>query len=146
MRLVVQRVASASVEVEGKIAGKIGKGLLVLLGIHKDDSPEQTVWLVNKLVNLRIFEDEKGKMNKDVKEVGGEVLVVSQFTLYANCANGRRPDFMESAGGLKAEPIYEKFCREVAGEMGGVQTGIFGAFMKISLINDGPVTVILEGR
>lgn len=146
MRLVVQRVSSASVEVEGKIVGQIGRGVLVFLGIHKNDTPENTAWLVNKLVNLRLFEDAAGKMNLSVKDCGGEVLVVSQFTLYGNCTNGRRPDFFEAAAGPVAEPIYEKFSEEVRQEMGAVQKGIFGASMKISLVNEGPVTLIVEGK
>ena len=144
MRLVIQRVTSASVEVEGETVGKIGKGLLVLLGIRRQDTPEDTVWMVNKLLNLRIFEDTQGKMNLSVKDIGGEVLVVSQFTLYGNCVNGRRPDFLEAAPGSQAEPIYHKFSQEVSRELGKVQNGVFGAHMHISLVNDGPVTVILD--
>lgn len=146
MRLVVQKVSSASVEVEGNVVGKIGKGVLVLLGIHKDDKADDTTWFVNKLVNLRIFEDDQGKMNLSLKDVGGQALVVSQFTLYGNCSNGRRPDFLEAAPGPVAEPIYAKFAKEVGTELGGVQTGIFGAFMNISLVNEGPVTLIIEGK
>jgi len=146
MKLVVQRVNHAKVAVEGKTVGEIGRGLLVFLGVHKEDKSEDTTWLVNKLINLRIFENDDGKMNISVKELGGQILVVSQFTLYGNCANGRRPDFMESAPGLQAEPIYQKFVNEVADEMGKVETGVFGAHMKISLENDGPVTLIVEGR
>lgn len=146
MRLVVQRVSHARVEVEGEVVGEIGRGVLVLLGVHKDDSAEDTTWLVNKLVNLRIFEDENGKMNLSVKDIQGEVLVVSQFTLYGNCGNGRRPDFIESAPGLRANVVYEKFVREVGLELGKVQTGKFGASMQVSLLNDGPVTLIVDGK
>ena len=144
MRLVVQRVSQASVTIENTIAGKIDRGLLVLLGIHQSDKPEMTKRYVNKLVNLRIFEDEAGKMNRSVKDINGEILVVSQFTLYGNCSKGRRPSFIEAAGPDAAIPIYEKFVGEVKGEMGGVQTGEFGASMDVSLVNQGPVTIILE--
>lgn len=146
MRVVVQRVKQASVAVDGKVVGAIDRGLLVLLAIHKDDKPEDTQWLVNKVVNLRIFKDDDGKMNRSVKEVGGEVLVVSQFTLYGNCVNGRRPDFLESATGPDAKSIYTKFAEEVALEMGSVKTGEFGASMEVSLVNDGPVTLLIDGK
>lgn len=145
MRLVIQRVSSASVEVDGVTVGKIGKGLLVLLGIHKTDTEAQISRLVNKLLHLRIFEDELDKMNLSVKDVGGEVLVISQFTLYGNSAKGRRPDFLESAPGGVAEPLYRQFAAEVSKELGHVQMGVFGAFMKVSLVNDGPVTLIIDG-
>ena len=145
MRLVIQRVSSASVEVEGEIVGQIQGGLLVLLGIHKNDTAAQIPWMVNKLLNLRIFEDEAGKMNRNVKDTGGNVLVVSQFTLYGNCANGRRPDFLESAPGTIAEPIYNQFVQEVSKELPEVQRGVFGVTMKIALVNEGPVTMIIDG-
>jgi len=144
MRIVIQRVSEAKVTVEEKICGKIGKGLLVLLGLHKNDKPEQTIWLVNKLVNLRIFQDENAKMNLSLKDIKGEALIVSQFTLYGNCTNGRRPDFIDTAPPDIAERIYEKFVKEVEKELGSVQTGKFGAYMEVSLVNDGPVTFILE--
>lgn len=144
MRIVVQRVKSASVKVDNKIVGAIGKGLLVLFGVKNGDQAEHTGWLVNKLINLRIFSDEQGKMNLSVKESQGEILVVSQFTLYGNCKNGRRPDFIESAHPVLAEQIYHKFANEVAQEMGTVQTGQFGAMMEVGLINDGPVTLIID--
>lgn len=148
MRIVVQRVEEASVSVEGSICGKIEKGLLVFLGVHKEDEEPATKWLVNKLVHLRIFSDENEKMNLSVQDVEGEILIVSQFTLYGNCNNGRRPDFFESAEGPKAEKIYDKFVAEVKGELGRdrVQTGQFAAHMSISLINDGPVTLVIEGK
>lgn len=146
MRLVVQRVKEATVEIGGEICGKIEQGLLVFLGIHKNDQPEDTLWLVSKLVNLRIFEDEKSKMNLNIKDIKGEALIVSQFTLYADCANGRRPDFFESAPGPMASGIYDKFINEVARELGRVQSGRFGAEMLVSLINDGPVTLIIDGK
>jgi D-tyrosyl-tRNA(Tyr) deacylase len=144
MRVVVQRVKEASVSVDGEVTGKIGKGLLVLFGVKNSDKPEDTVWLLNKLVNLRIFADEQGKMNLSVKDVQGEILVVSQFTLYGNCKNGRRPDFFESAPPVFAEQVYEKFLAEVEKEMGSVQAGRFGAMMQVQLINDGPVTLIID--
>lgn len=145
MRLVIQRVSSASVQVDDKIVGEIQSGLLVLLGVHKNDTTAQIPWMVNKMLNLRIFEDEAGKMNKSVKDICGNVLIVSQFTLYGNCANGRRPDFLESAPGPVAEPIYNQFVVEASKELPVVQKGIFGAMMKIALVNEGPVTMIIDG-
>lgn len=146
MRLVCQRVKRAKIEVNQQISGEIGPGILAFLGIHRNDTPEKTHWLVNKLVHLRLFEDGKGKMNRSVKEIGGEILVVSQFTLYANCTNGRRPDFFAAAPPIQAELIYEKFVCEVKKELGQVQTGIFGALMEVFSINHGPVTLILEEK
>jgi len=144
MKLVVQRVSEAEVTIDRSSVGKIGTGLLVLLGIHQSDLPETTKRYVDKLVNLRIFEDEEGKMNQSVKDVSGEVLVVSQFTLYGNSSKGRRPSFIEAARPETAIPIYEKFIQEVKEELGSVQTGDFGASMDVSLVNQGPVTIILE--
>lgn len=146
MRLVIQRVSEASVKIDGKICGSIGNGLLVFVGVHKDDIEENCEWLVNKLVNLRLFEDEHHKMNLGLKDIQGEVLIVSQFTLYANCSNGRRPDFFESAPPALAKRIYEKFVADVEKEIGKVQTGQFGAEMAVSLVNNGPVTIILDGK
>ncbi|MGA8165353.1 MAG: D-aminoacyl-tRNA deacylase [Waddliaceae bacterium] len=146
MKLVCQRVKTAKVVVNGHISGEIGPGVLAFLGIHKNDTPEKTSWLVNKLVHLRLFEDEWGKMNRSVKEIDGEILVVSQFTLYANCANGRRPDFFAAAPPAQAKPIYEKFVSEVKKELGQVQTGVFGASMEVYSVNNGPVTLILEEK
>lgn len=144
MRILIQRVKEAHVEVDKVAIGNIAKGLLVFLGIHQNDNPGQTLWLVSKMLNLRIFEDEEGKMNRSLLEIKGEVLVVSQFTLYANCKNGRRPDFFEAATPSIAEPIYNKFVEEVKQGLGSVQTGKFGANMQISLVNDGPVTMMVE--
>ena len=144
MKILIQRVKEAKVKVERKITGLIGHGLLVFLGIHKEDTPAQTPLLVNKLINLRCFTDEQGKMNLSVQDVEGKVLVVSQFTLYANCNNGRRPDFIDTMRGPDAEKIYEKFIQEVAEELGGIQTGKFGAYMEVSLVNDGPVTLLID--
>lgn len=144
MRVVIQRVKEASVTVEGVVTGRIGKGFLVLFAVHKDDVPESTTWLAQKICNLRIFTDPQGKMNLALKDVGGGVLVVSQFTLYGNCMNGRRPDFIQSASGDTAEAIYDKFVDEIGKEMGSVQTGVFAAKMEVALVNDGPVTFIIE--
>lgn len=144
MKLVVQRVSKASVDVEGKTVGEIGKGFLVLLGIAKEDTAKEIPWFVQKLVNLRIFEDAQGKMNLSLKEVDGSLLIVSQFTLYGNCANGRRPDFLQSAPSSIAEPLYQEFLAQAAKEVKIVESGVFGADMKVSLVNDGPVTIIVE--
>lgn len=144
MKAVVQRVKEAQVVVEGQVTGAIQDGLLVLFAVHKEDKAEDTKWMVNKIVNLRIFKDAEDKMNLSVKDIKGKILVVSQFTLYGNCVNGRRPDFIESAPPAVAIPIYEKFLSEIKQEMGEVQAGIFGAYMQVSLVNDGPVTLIIE--
>lgn len=144
MRLVIQRVKEASVKVDEAIIGQIGSGLLVLLGIHRDDQLEETRWLVSKLLNLRIFEDSQGKMNRSLIDTKGEVLVISQFTLYANCNGGRRPDFFEAAPPETAKLIYNQFVEAVRKEVGVVHTGQFGAYMQVSLINDGPVTIVLD--
>lgn len=146
MRLVIQRVKEAKVTADGELCGAINTGMLVLLGIHKRDTPDKTHWLVKKLVNLRCFQDEKGKLNLSIKDIKGNILVVSQFTLYANCNNGRRPDFFDAAPAELAETIYEKFVCEVKNEIGSVQTGKFGGYMEVSLVNDGPVTLILEDK
>jgi D-aminoacyl-tRNA deacylase len=143
MRLVIQRVKEASVRVDNKIVGKISQGALVLLGIHKNDLPEKTTWFVQKLIHLRFFSDHDGKMNLSLLDIKGEVLIVSQFTLYGNCKEGRWPDFFDAAPGALAEPIYEKFVGEVKQHL-PVQTGVFGAAMEVSLINDGPVTLLVE--
>lgn len=144
MRVVLQRVKEAAVLVDSKTVGKIGKGILVLLGVHKDDTPAPIAALVDKLIHLRIFDDPQGKMNLSVQDVGGEILVVSQFTLYGNCASGRRPDYIDSAPASKAEPLYDEFVAEVKKRLGKVETGTFRAYMEVSLVNDGPVTFILN--
>ena len=146
MRIVIQRVESAKVEVDGKTVGSIGKGALVLFGVHKDDAPAQTLWLANKLVNLRMFADALDKMNLSLLDIKGEVLIVSQFTLYGNCSEGRRPEFTASAPPALANSLYEKFILEVRQQNLNVQTGVFGARMKVSLVNDGPVTFILDAK
>lgn len=144
MKLVIQRVKRASVEVEGKTVGQIEKGFLVLIGIKKGDTKEQADYLVKKLCNLRIFTDENDKMNLSLKEVGGKLLIVSQFTLYGNCEGGNRPSFIEAARPEEAIPLYEYFCDECSKRQIEVQRGIFGADMKVELLNDGPVTIIIE--
>lgn len=144
MRLVVQRVKQAEVAVEGKTVGKIEKGFLVLLGVTHGDTKETADYLVKKLCNLRIFEDENEKMNLGLKEVGGQLLIISQFTLYADCTGGNRPSFIEAAKPDMANELYEYFCQECRKKEIKVEQGIFGADMKVSLLNDGPVTILLE--
>ena len=144
MRLIVQRVKQASVEVDKKIIGNIDKGFLVFIGITHTDTKKTADYLVNKLCNLRIFEDEKGKMNLSLKDIEGKLLIVSQFTLYANCKNGNRPSFTEAAKPNIANELYEYFCDKCKERQIEVQKGLFGADMKVNLINDGPVTIILE--
>ena len=144
MKLVVQRVKQASVVIEGKVVGNIEKGLLILVGVTHTDTEENADYLAKKLCALRIFEDEKGKMNLNVKDVEGSLLIVSQFTLYANCNSGNRPSFIEAARPEQAEPLYEYFCSKCEEHSIEVQKGIFGADMKVNLLNDGPVTIILE--
>ncbi len=144
MKLVIQRVKHASVMVEGKVVGEIEKGFLILVGVTHTDTQENADYLAKKLCALRIFEDENGKMNLSVKDVGGSLLIVSQFTLYANCNNGNRPSFIEAARPELAEPLYEYFCSKCEEQNVKVQKGIFGADMKVNLLNDGPVTLVLE--
>ncbi len=144
MKIVVQRVKNAQVQVEEKIVGKIEKGFLVLLGVTHTDTKEQVDYLVKKLCKLRVFSDENDKMNLSLKDVKGELLIVSQFTLYANCTDGNRPSFTEAARPNQANELYEYFCSECEKNEIHVEKGIFGADMKVSLLNDGPVTIILE--
>ncbi len=144
MKLVVQRVKNASVEVEHKIVGSIEKGYLVLLGVTHTDTKETADYLVKKLCNLRVFEDENGKMNLNIKQVGGSLLIVSQFTLYGDCSEGNRPSFINAAKPEMANELYEYFCDKCLENNIKVERGIFGADMKVSLLNDGPVTIILE--
>ena len=144
MRLVVQRVKNASVEVDKKTVGKIDKGYLVLLGVTHTDTKEIADYLVKKLCNLRIFEDENGKMNLNIKQVDGSMLIVSQFTLYGDCTDGNRPSFTNAAKPDFANELYEYFCEKCSENNIHVEKGIFGADMKVSLLNDGPVTIILE--
>jgi D-tyrosyl-tRNA(Tyr) deacylase len=145
MKAVVQRVKSSTVEIGHEISGAIGQGLLVLIGIHKDDTQAQMEWICNKLVKLRIFEDEEGKMNRSVEDIGGGILLVSQFTLYANSEKGTRPSFIEAARREKAEPLYNQMISwfETHTDL-NIQSGEFGASMNVKLENDGPVTIILE--
>ena len=144
MRLVIQKVKNAKVDIDGKTVSSIGKGLLVLLGVTHEDTKETVDYLVKKLCKLRVFEDENGKMNLSIKEVEGKLLIVSQFTLYADCSRGNRPSFVNAAKPDFANELYEYFCEKCKEEQIKVQKGIFGADMKVSLLNDGPVTIILE--
>lgn len=144
MKLVVQRVKNAKVEVDGKTVGSINKGFLVLLGVTHADTRSEADYLAKKLCNLRVFEDENGKMNLGLKDVGGELLIVSQFTLYADCTQGNRPSFINAAKPDVANELYEYFCEKCMEQNIKVEKGIFGADMKVSLLNDGPVTIILE--
>lgn len=144
MRLVVQRVLQAEVLVDGQSIGKINKGFLVLVGVGKDDTKEIADKYLKKLLGLRIFEDENGKTNLSLRDVGGELLLVSQFTLYANCKKGNRPSFIEAGEPAKAEALYEYMIEEAAKSVPVVQHGCFGADMKVSLINDGPFTILLD--
>lgn len=144
MRALIQRVSRASVTVEGKVAGQIGQGLLVLLGVGQDDSEVQVKALVDKIVYLRIFGDDEGKMNRSLLDIGGEVLVVSQFTLYADTRRGRRPGFTNAAPPSIAEPLVERFKAAIAAYGLTVADGIFGAYMDVELLNSGPVTIWLD--
>jgi D-tyrosyl-tRNA(Tyr) deacylase len=144
MRAVVQRVSESSVAVGPEVVGRIGRGLLVLLGVSKTDTEKESDYLAEKIVNLRIFEDEGGKLNRSLIEVGGEMLVVSQFTLLADCRKGRRPSFTAAAEPELAARLYEHFVRQTAKLGIPVQTGRFQALMAVSLVNDGPVTLIIE--
>jgi D-tyrosyl-tRNA(Tyr) deacylase len=146
MRAAVQRVSSARVKVDGAIVGEIGPGLLVLLGITNDDSAQRADWLAEKLVGLRIFEDDEGKMNRSLDEVEGSMLVVSQFTLYGDCRKGRRPSFVDAARPEQAIPLYEAFLRAVQALGVRIATGQFGAMMQVELINEGPVTLIVDAK
>ena len=145
MRLVVQRVTEANVTVDGTIVGEIKKGFLVLLGIKTTDTKQDVDYLVRKLINLRVFSDENDKMNLALKDIGGELLIISQFTLYGDCKkSGNRPSFTDSAKPDIAIPLYEYFVEECKKQIPVVQTGIFGADMKVNLLNDGPVTIIID--
>ena len=144
MKFIVQRVNKSQVEVEEKIVGKIDKGFMVLIGITHNDTKEIADFLVRKLINLRVFEDENGKMNLSLKDVQGSLLLISQFTLYAYCTSGNRPSFTNAAKPEFANELYEYIIEECKKQIPNVQTGIFGADMQVSLVNDGPVTIILE--
>ena len=147
MRVVIQRVTQASVTVEKEIVGQINQGLLVLLGIETEDSLEDVDWLLNKTLNLRIFNDENGVMNKSLLETGGELYVISQFTLMAATKKGNRPSYIRAAKHEQAIPLYETFCQKAEARMGkNVAKGIFGADMKVALLNDGPVTIQIDSK
>ena len=147
MRIVIQRVSEASVEIDQKIFAKIHQGLLVLLGIEEEDTSEDSNWLVSKIVNLRIFPDENGVMNLSVKDIDGEIIVVSQFTLHALTKKGNRPSYIKAAKPDVAIPMYEKFVQQLEIELGAtIQTGQFGADMKVALVNDGPVTISIDSK
>jgi D-tyrosyl-tRNA(Tyr) deacylase len=146
MRAVVQRVSRASVEIDGESVGSIGAGLVVLLGVTHDDTADKAKWLAEKIVGLRIFNDADVKMNRDLTEVGGAMLIVSQFTLYGDCRKGKRPSFIDAAPPPIAIPLYEAFINGVKALGIPVATGRFGADMKVELINDGPVTLIVESK
>lgn len=147
MRAVLQRVKYASVEINNKTVGKIDHGFLVLLGIEAEDDHKDIEWLVNKCMNMRIFSDEDGKMNKSIKDINGSFLIVSQFTLHASTRKGNRPSFMKAARPEQAIPMYEEFCKflEIKSEL-EVQKGVFGADMQVQLLNDGPVTIIIDSK
>ncbi len=144
MRAVVQRVKQSSVTVEHEVVGWIGRGLMVLLGVCGEDSQADADFLADKIVNLRIFEDDQGKMNRSLLDIQGEILVVSQFTLYGDCRKGRRPSFVRAAGPDQANFLYEYFVAQVKSKGVPVQTGRFRAMMEVALVNDGPVTLIVE--
>ena len=144
MRAVLTRVKHASVSVDGKVIGKIGEGFLVLLGVTHEDTETQAVKLADKLTGLRIFEDENEKLNRSLADVGGELLIVSQFTLYANCKKGRRPEFLSAARPEVAIPLYEKFVQLCRDKGFHTETGEFGAYMQVDSLNDGPLTIILD--
>ena len=144
MRAVLTRVKHASVTVDGQVIGRIGQGFLVLLGVTHEDTEAQAVKLADKLTGLRIFEDENEKMNRSLADVGGELLIVSQFTLYANCKKGRRPEFLSAARPEVAIPLYEKFVQLCRDKGFHTETGEFGAYMQVDSLNDGPLTIILD--
>ena len=147
MRIILQRVKEASVTIEGKINAEIGQGLLLLIGIEKEDQQEDIDWLCKKVLDLRIFSDNEGKMNRSIRDVEGDIIVVSQFTLHANIKKGTRPSFIKAARPELAIPLYENFVQTVENGLGKkVGTGEFGADMKVALINDGPVTIIMDSK
>ena len=147
MKVVIQRVNEASVSIDGQIAGSIQKGLMVLLGIETADTLEDVDWLSNKIVQMRIFDDAEGVMNLSVKEVGGNILLVSQFTLHASTKKGNRPSYITAAKHDISVPLYEAMIKKLSADMGApIQTGVFGADMKVALVNNGPVTIIVDSK
>lgn len=147
MRIVIQRVTEASVSIEGEVVGSIGQGLMILVGVEKDDTPDDCHWLAAKTVSLRIFDDENGVMNRSIADIDGEILAISQFTLTASTRKGNRPSYIRAAGHELATALYDRFIEETATMLGRpTQTGRFGADMKVSLVNDGPVTIIIDSR
>ena len=146
MRLVIQRVSDANVKVDGKIVGQIKKGFMVLFGVTHTDTKEDADFLAKKLLNLRVFRDENDKMNLALKDINGELLIISQFTLYADCSHGNRPSFIGAAKPEQANELYEYFCDKCSEGGFNVEKGIFGAEMKVSLLNDGPVTIIMDSN
>lgn len=146
MRVLLQRVSEASVKIEGKINGQIGQGLLLLVGICAEDNQDDIYWLIQKIVNMRIFSDKNGKMNLSVQDIHGEILVISQFTLHASTKKGNRPSFIDAARPEIAIPLYNKFIEKLQSSDLKVETGIFGSDMKVSLVNDGPVTISLDSK
>ena len=146
MRAIVQRVSRASVTVENEVTGAIERGFLVLLGVGKDDTQDDVIYLAGKIAGLRVFEDDAGKMNRSLDDVGGKMLVVSQFTLLGDCRKGRRPSFIKAAAPEKADELYRSFVAEVRGQGIEVQTGRFREHMNVELVNDGPVTLLLDSR
>ena len=146
MRAVIQRVSSASVTIDGAVHGKIESGLLIFLGIVEEDTSEDISWLIQKIINLRIFNDNEGVMNVSLKDINGQILLISQFTLHASTKKGNRPSYIKAAKPDVAIPLYEKFTTELQNAFGPIQTGIFGADMKVSLTNDGPVTILIDTK
>ena len=146
MKIVLQRVSDASVKVEGKIVGKIDEGLMLLIGVDETDDQQDADWLVKKIIDVRIFSDEAGKMNRSVKDINGEILCISQFTLISDYKKGNRPSFIKAAKPEKAIPLFEYFKDELKKSGLKIESGIFGADMKVSLINDGPVTLVFDSK
>lgn len=147
MRVVLQRVKESKVEVDGRMVGRIDRGLLVLLGIEHEDTEDDAEWLVNKILNMRIFADDEGKMNRSLLDIEGQMLVVSQFTLHAKTKKGNRPSFIDAARPERANPLYEHFLKLSSAELkAGVASGEFGAMMDVSLVNDGPVTIVMDSK
>ena len=144
MKTVIQRVSEASVTIDGQVTGRIGKGFMILIGIGAEDTEEQADWIAQKIANMRIFEDEEERMNLSLKDVGGEILAISQFTLYADCRKGNRPNFLGAGKPEMSEPLYEYLCDALRAHGIHVETGVFGADMKVALVNNGPVTIVLE--